>query len=85
MLRELVEAQGRSPSQSAQRRERGVILADALAGLAPEDREVLILRNLRELEWKEIAALTGRSPDAARTLWTRALVRVGRILRERMP
>ncbi len=85
MLRELVEAQGRSPSQSAQRRERGVILADALADLAPEDREVLVLRNLRELEWKEIAALTGRSPDAARMLWTRALVRVGRILKERMP
>jgi hypothetical protein len=43
------------------------------------------IRDLRELEWKAIAALTGRSPDAARILWTRAFVRVGKILKERMP
>jgi RNA polymerase sigma-70 factor (ECF subfamily) len=83
-LHELVSARGSSPSQSAQRRELGVILADALAGMADDDREVVVLRNLRELEWKEIATLTGRSPDAARMLWARALVRVGKILRERM-
>jgi len=85
LLGDLVQAHGRSPSQSAQRRELGVILADALAGISPEDREVVVLRNLRELEWKEIGALTGRSPDAARMLWTRALARVGRILKERSP
>jgi RNA polymerase sigma-70 factor (ECF subfamily) len=85
MLRELVQARSASPSQSAQRRELGVILADALAEISPEDREVVVLRNLRELEWKEIATLTGRSPDAARMLWTRALARVGKILKERMP
>jgi len=85
MLRDLVQARGTSPSQSAQRRELGVLLADALTEVSAEDREVVVLRNLRELEWKEIAALTGRSPDAARMLWTRALARVGRILKERMP
>jgi RNA polymerase sigma-70 factor (ECF subfamily) len=83
-LHDLVPARGSSPSQSAQRRELGVILADALAEVSDDDREVVVLRNLRELEWKEIAALTGRTPDAARMLWTRALGRVGRILRERM-
>lgn len=84
-LRDLVQARSGSPSQSAQRRELGVLLADALTEVSPEDREVVVLRNLRELEWKEIAALTGRSPDAARMLWTRALARVGKILKERMP
>jgi RNA polymerase sigma-70 factor, ECF subfamily len=84
ILHDFVPARGSSPSQSAQRRELGVILADALADMADDDREVLVLRNLRELEWKEIATLTGRSPDAARMLWTRALARVGKILKERM-
>jgi RNA polymerase sigma-70 factor (ECF subfamily) len=84
MLRDLVPARAHSPSQSAQRRELGVILADTLAAMAPEDREVVVLRNLHELDWKEIAARTGRSPDAARMLWTRALQRVGVILKQRI-
>jgi RNA polymerase sigma-70 factor (ECF subfamily) len=84
MLRNLVPARDNSPSQEAQRRERSVILADALAELDPEEREVVVLRNLRELDWNEIAARTGRSPDAARMLWTRALQRITPLLRERM-
>lgn len=84
MLRDLVPARAHSPSQSAQRRELGVILADTLAEMAPEDREVVVLRNLHELDWKEISARTGRSPDAARMLWTRALQRVGVILKQRI-
>jgi RNA polymerase sigma-70 factor (ECF subfamily) len=84
MLKNLVPARDHSPSQEAQLRERSVILADALAELDPEDREVVVLRNLRELDWNEIAARTGRSPDAARMLWTRALQRIAPLLRERM-
>ena len=84
MLRNLVPARDHSPSQEAEQRERSVILADALAELEPEDREVVVLRNLRELDWNEIAARTGRSPDAARMLWTRALQRIAPLLRERM-
>jgi len=85
MLRNLVPARGDSPSQEAERRELGVILADALAELEPEDREVVVLRNLQELDWNEISRRTGRSPDAARMLWTRALQRVGGLLKGRMP
>ncbi len=84
MLRNLVPARGPSPSQEAQQRELSVVLADALAELEPEDREVVVLRNLQELDWNEIAARTGRSPDAARMLWTRALQRVGGLLKGRM-
>lgn len=84
VLRNLVSARGPSPSQEAQQREMSVLLADALEELEPEDREVVVLRNLQELEWNEISARTGRSPDAARMLWTRALQRVGRLLKERL-
>jgi RNA polymerase sigma-70 factor (ECF subfamily) len=83
MLRNLVPAQGPTPSQEAQRRELGALVADALAELEPEDREVVILRNLHELEWGEIGERTGRSADAARMLWARAVQRVGGLLRER--
>jgi RNA polymerase sigma-70 factor (ECF subfamily) len=84
MLRNLVAASGPSPSQGAEQREMSVVLADTLAELEPEDREVVILRNIQELDWNEIAKRTGRSPDAARMLWTRALQRVGGLLKERM-
>ncbi|MFI5403211.1 MAG: sigma-70 family RNA polymerase sigma factor [Planctomycetota bacterium] len=84
MLRNLVAASGPSPSQEAEQREMSVVLADTLAELEPEDREVVILRNLQELDWNEIARRTGRSADAARMLWTRALQRVGGLLKERM-
>jgi RNA polymerase sigma-70 factor (ECF subfamily) len=84
MLRNLVPANGPTPSQEAQRRELGALVADALAELEPEDREVVILRNLHELEWGEIGERTGRSADAARMLWARAVQRVGGLLRERI-
>jgi RNA polymerase sigma-70 factor (ECF subfamily) len=77
MLRNLVPAAGPSPSQEAQRREAAALVADAIAELEPEDREVVILRNLHELDWNEIGERTGRSPNAARMLWARAMQRVG--------
>jgi RNA polymerase sigma-70 factor (ECF subfamily) len=80
----LVPARGPSPSEDAQQRELSVVLADALAELEHEEREVVILRNLRELDWKEIGAQTGRTPDAARMVWTRALRRMAPLLKERM-
>jgi RNA polymerase sigma-70 factor (ECF subfamily) len=83
-LKNLLPADGSSPSQQAQRRETSVLLADALAELEPEDREVVLLRNLQELDWAEISARTGRSPDAARMLWTRALRRLGALVRSRL-
>ena len=56
----------------AQRRgreaEQAVLLADALAGLPPDYREVIILRNLERLRFDEVAARMGRSPGAVRML-----------------
>jgi RNA polymerase sigma-70 factor (ECF subfamily) len=83
-LRDLLPASGASPSQEAQRRELGVVLADALSALDPDDREVVILRNLQELEWAEIAERMERSPGAVRMLWSRALQRIAPLLREKL-
>lgn len=84
MLRNLVPAQGTSPSQSAQRREAAALVADALAELEPADRDVVILRNLHELDWNAVGEKTGRSPDAARMHWARAMQRVGGLLKEKL-
>ena len=69
-----------SPSAAAAQREQAVLLADALAGLPPDYREVIILRNLERLRFEEVAARMGRSPGAVRMLWTRALERLSRAL-----
>ena len=69
----LLAASGTSPTQAAQRRELGVLLADALAELNADHRQVIMLRNLQELDWDEVAPEMGRSTSAVRMLWTRAL------------
>ena len=67
-LFELVAPNGHSPSQSAQRRELSIILADALAELAADHREVVVLRTLEGRDWDEVARAMGRSPGAVRLL-----------------
>jgi RNA polymerase sigma-70 factor (ECF subfamily) len=65
-----------SPSQQASRREQGVILAAALDRLPEDYREVLILRHLEGLSFPEVGERMGRSTDAVKKLWTRALDRL---------
>jgi RNA polymerase sigma-70 factor (ECF subfamily) len=62
-----------SPSLAAVRKERALVLADALARLPDDYREVLILRHLEGLEFADIARRLQRSAGAVRVLWTRAL------------
>jgi RNA polymerase sigma-70 factor (ECF subfamily) len=81
-LRRLVPASSTSPSGRATRREREVALADGLAQLPPKDREVVVLRSLRELSWAAVAELTGSSLDAARVRWARALRQLGRLMED---
>jgi RNA polymerase sigma-70 factor, ECF subfamily len=63
-----------SPSSHAVQREQSVLLADALARLPADYREVFILRNLEQVPVDEIALRMGRSPNAVRKLWGRAMV-----------
>src|SRR5262245_12434857 len=74
-----------SPSARASNRERSVVLADALAQLDPDDREVITLRTLLGLPWDDVAARMDRSPDAVRMLWTRSVRRLGDVLGEETP
>ncbi len=69
-------SQATSASRRAQRRELAAILADALARLKPDHREVIVLRNLEGLSFDEVARRLGRSAGAVRMLWLRALDRL---------
>ena len=48
-------------------------LTRALEGLDPDHREVIVLRRLEELSFKEMATRLGRSEDARRMLLVRAM------------
>lgn len=85
ILRHLVPAGGVSPVEGAEVHETSVFLADALAELGEDDREVVVLRNFHELDWGEVALRMGRSPDAVRMLWTRALQKLGDLLKDHIP
>jgi RNA polymerase sigma-70 factor, ECF subfamily len=80
----LLVPNGHSPSQSAQRREIGVILADGLAELTADYREVVVLRTLEDRGWDEVARAMGRSADAARVLWARALKKLRPLIEARL-
>jgi RNA polymerase sigma-70 factor (ECF subfamily) len=64
---------GESPSSPIGRRESALELADRLARLSPDYREVIVLRNLQGLSFEEVAEQMGRKPGAVRMLWLRAI------------
>jgi RNA polymerase sigma-70 factor (ECF subfamily) len=75
-------APSNSPSQQAACREQAVLLADALGRLPADYREVIILRHLEGLNFPEVAGRMGRSADAVKKLWARALGRLRGLLGE---
>jgi RNA polymerase sigma-70 factor (ECF subfamily) len=81
-LAELFLAKRNTPSAEAVRREAAVLLADALDQLPPDYREVVMLRNLEELSFPEVAERMRRSVDSVKNLWARAIVRLRPLLRE---
>ncbi|MCM2369961.1 sigma-70 family RNA polymerase sigma factor [Rhodopirellula sp. ICT_H3.1] len=64
---------GPSPSEPMRRRERAVELANQLAKLRPQYRDVIVLRNLQGLSFDEIASRLDRKPGTVRMLWLRAM------------
>ncbi len=82
-LGSLLATNGHSPSQSAQRREMGVVLADAMAELTADYREVIVLRTLEGRGWDEVARAMDRSSDAVRVLWARALKKLRPLIEAR--
>jgi RNA polymerase sigma-70 factor, ECF subfamily len=69
---------GPSPSASFRQRERAVALADQLARLRPEYRDVIVFRNLQGLSFDEISDRMNRKPGAVRMLWLRAIDKLKR-------
>jgi RNA polymerase sigma-70 factor (ECF subfamily) len=69
-----------SPSQQAVRQEQGAWLAQALERLPADYREVLMLHHLEECDFPEVARRMGRSVEAVKKLWARALARLRRLL-----
>ena len=77
-LAALVPDGDKSPSMAIQQREDAVVLADRLAQLPADYREVLVLRNLQDLPFEEVAARMERSVGATRMLWLRAIEKLRR-------
>ena len=75
-LENLLPADDTRPSQAVRCREVSVILADALTRLKEDQRQVIVLRSLRELSWEEVAQRMQRSNGAVRQLWLRALQKI---------
>ena len=74
-----------SPSTRAILREEAVLLADALERLPADYRDVFILRNLEHVFVEQVAARMGRSVNAVRKLWTRAMLELRRELGDGQP
>jgi DNA-directed RNA polymerase specialized sigma24 family protein len=55
-------------------------VAQALGELSADDREVITLRNFEHLEWTQVGQRMGRSAEAARKLWGRAIQRLRPLL-----
>ena len=73
---------GSSPSEGATRRERVVLLADALERLPPDYREVMILHHLKGHPLPEVARQLGKSVESVRKLWARGLANMRTLLKE---
>ena len=72
-LANVLADKGRSPSEECGKRELAVAVADQLAKLKPDYRDVIVLRNLQGLSFDEIAERMGRSKGSVRMLWLRAM------------
>ena len=65
-----------TPSQWAIKKERIDALDGALTRLPEEQRQVIVLRNQQHLSFEAIGAKMGKTADAARKLWARAVERL---------
>jgi RNA polymerase sigma-70 factor, ECF subfamily len=62
-----------TPRACASAQEESRVVADAIAALPDDYRRVIELRSRDNRSFHEIGRLLGRSPDAARMLWFRAI------------
>ncbi len=65
-----------TPASSAAALEEAAALEGALDRLPPDDRTAILLRNRDHLSWDEIGNRLGRTGEAVRKLWSRAILRL---------
>jgi RNA polymerase sigma-70 factor (ECF subfamily) len=82
-LETLLAVESDSPSRHAVEREHEVLLADALAELPQDYRDVIVLRHIEGLPFDEVALRMNRTAGAVRMLWLRALKKLRESLEER--
>jgi len=82
-LDKLLVARDESPSRIAAQREGAVVLADALAKLPDDYREVLVLHHLEGLAVSDVARRMGRTVSAVKGIRTRAVLKLRSLLKER--
>src|SRR5262249_51862989 len=80
-LDEALAARSGSPSHQAARREQPVLLAQALARLPPDYRDVIVVRHVEGMPCPQVARGVGRSLDGVKSLWARALARLRRLVK----
>jgi len=73
-----------SPSQALAKSELRQQIQDALDGLDPVDREVLVLRHFEQLDTAEVAAIFGIGRSGASSRYVRALRRLKAIVADKL-
>ena len=69
------------PSVRASRHDRAILVADAIATLPPDYRDVVMWRHMQGLTFPEISERMGRTEDSVKGLWVRALSQLRRVLK----
>jgi RNA polymerase sigma-70 factor (ECF subfamily) len=80
----IADDQSESPEDYAQRRELGRLLAASLACLPEEQRLVVVLSDVQELSYEEIAQVAGISLGTVKSRLNRARLRLRDLLRQRV-
>ncbi|MGH9446881.1 MAG: RNA polymerase sigma factor [Terriglobia bacterium] len=75
---------GSDPSAGVEARERKDLLQAGLARLSPDMREVVILRDLQDLDYAEIAKILGAPEGTVKSRINRGRMELGRVLKRMM-
>lgn len=73
-----------TPRSTAIQEEEARLLRESLARLSEDHRQVLDLHDWQQKSFVEIGEIMGRSPDATRKLWTRAIIKLQEIMAEKI-
>lgn len=84
-LESILPDPGASPSGRVQQFELELALADKLAELPQDYREVIVLRHLESLPFEEVGRKMARTAGAARMLWLRAIQALRAKMQTRVP